>query len=206
MTAQSSAPIDLAETAGPPVTLTTAEAADVCSVAPRTIIRWLSRDVLKGHRDEHGTHRVHADSVRALLEQQQREVPAWLQDDHQCVLLISRCEHRLRRQTMLIHQAAPRAQVATATSAFEAGMWLARYSPQVIVVADDVGGIDLDGLCRRTEGPGNQRPQAVVVLQATPDRAKRRALFEAGAALVLKDTLRLRDVHHLVARWLDPEP
>ncbi len=179
--------------------LTTGEVAKICNVAPRTVSKWFDSGQLKGYRipgskdrriplDEltrfmrsHGIpmQGLSSGKIRVLIVDSDREVVATL-------------DHVLNEQTNY--------EVATATSAFEAGLACERVRPHVMLL--DVHMPDSDGrqIAELVRANDNLQMTQIIAMSAKLTDGQAHALRPAGFRDFLKKPFQVRQVVECIER------
>lgn len=186
--------------------LTTGDIARHCQVTQRTVHNWICRGHLPTSRTPGGHQRVRADDFRAFL--QHHRLPSYgggqtaghgsparvliVDDDPEIRRLITRFLLRLGGY-----------ETDTADNGFTAGLEVARFHPDVVIM--DVAMPHMDGLeaCRRIKADPQTRAIRVLVLSAHSAASHREAATRCGVDGWLRKPVRLKELAERIAELAD---
>ncbi len=156
---------------------TTSEVADICKVHRNTILSAIRKGVLRIHRTPGGHARISQDDLDEFIHR--RSLPA--------------TEHHVTYRVLLIDDDAVFTQVASsalanagysvrvANSGFEAGLMLAEFLPDAIVLDALLHDLRGDAVCRRIRATPAFSEVAILGVSASHDKALIDKLKKAGA-------------------------
>ena len=153
--------------------LTTWEAGRYCNVSPYTVRYWVRTGKLQAYTTPGGHRRIRRQDLDAFLVSHGMPLPSGFHEGKKRVLLLCSGSAPLAKEMESWSEAL---EVQAATSAFEAGLMLATYDPQLFFV--DLEGEGWDGLavCARV----HSTPQTAHVQLAALSR--RTSVEQAEAA------------------------
>jgi excisionase family DNA binding protein len=156
---------------------TTSEVADICKVHRNTILSAIRKGVLRIHRTPGGHARISQDDLDEFIHR--RSLPA--------------TEHRVSHKVLLVdddpvfNQVASSAlanagySVRVATSGFEAGLMLAEFMPDAVILDVNLPDIRGDLICRRIRGTPSFSEISILGVSANNDKAFVDKMKKAGA-------------------------
>ena len=123
-------------------TLTTGEAAALCCVNFRTVIRWIEKGLLKAHRlPGRGDHRIIVDDFVDFLECNNIPIPYDLQQlDSNLILVIDDQKEVTRSYQRLLMRSGY--QVEVVNDGFHAGIKLLTLKPNLVILDLKMPGVD----------------------------------------------------------------
>ncbi|MEO1037658.1 MAG: response regulator [Pseudomonadota bacterium] len=164
-------------------TYTTGEVASLCGVNFRTVIRWIQRGKLKGHKlPGRGDHRVQETDLIVFLRENELPIPRQMDNQNRVLIvddepaMVRAIERALKRQGF---------ETATAADGFHAGTLLRDFAPGVMTLdlqMPGLGGLNVLRLIRADSRYANLR---VLVVSGLAEPQLEEALA-AGADAVLR--------------------
>lgn len=165
-------------------TLKPTEIARYCNVHRRTVSRWIASGELEGHKlPGRGNYRVLVADFITFLEKQNMPVPATLIGTKSVLLvdddpLIRRSLKRaLVRDEFTVHEAG---------GGVEAGMLLAKITPDFVVLDLSMPGVDGFEVIQLIKNESTLRQCKIIVLSGLPDSELRRAVAMGAACALAK--------------------
>ena len=185
-------------------TLTSSEAARICGVSFRTVIRWIERNELQGYRlPGRGDYRVLATELRRFMSLHGIPEPEDMPGQPRRILVVddeaamaSAIKRTLRRDGF---------EVATASDGFLAGSMLHIFKPHLMTLDIHMPGIDGFGVLRFLREQPPPFPLKVLVVSGESEPRLRQAL-ELGAHGALAKPFENEDLRQAVARILGEAP
>lgn len=185
-------------------TLTSSEAARICGVSFRTVIRWIERNELQGYRlPGRGDYRVLATELRRFMSLHGIPEPEDMPGQPRRILVVddeaamaSAIKRTLRRDGF---------EVATASDGFLAGSMLHIFKPHLMTLDIHMPGIDGFGVLRFLREQPPPFPLKVLVVSGESEPRLRQAL-ELGAHGALAKPFDNEDLRQAVARILGEAP
>jgi len=151
--------------------LTSSEAAQLCGVSFRTVIRWVERGQLQAYKlPGRGDHRIPVADLRRFMRANGIPEPAELQTDMPRRVLIAEDEPNMARAIKRVLKA-DGFETAVAGDGFRAGLLLHSYKPGLMTLDLRMPGID--GLAVLRSLRENPLPFACKVLVISADTADR---------------------------------
>ncbi|MDR7298296.1 excisionase family DNA binding protein [Pelomonas aquatica] len=185
-------------------TLTSSEAARICGVSFRTVIRWIERNELQGYRlPGRGDYRVLATELRRFMSLHGIPEPEDMPGQPKRILVVddeaamaSAIRRTLRRDGF---------EVATASDGFLAGSMLHIFKPHLMTLDIHMPGIDGFGVLRFLREQPPPFPLKVLVVSGESEPRLRQAL-ELGAHGALAKPFENEELRQAVARILGEAP
>jgi excisionase family DNA binding protein len=185
-------------------TLTSSEAARICGVSFRTVIRWIERNELQGYRlPGRGDYRVLATELRRFMSLHGIPDPEEMPGQPKRILVVddeaamaSAIRRTLRQDGF---------EVATASDGFLAGSMLHSFKPHLMTLDLHMPGIDGFGVLRFLREQPPPFPLKVLVVSGESEPRLRQAL-ELGAHGALAKPFENEDLRQAVARILGEAP
>ncbi len=166
--------------------LTTREIASYCGVSFRTVIRWIERGELHGHRlPGRGDYRIPITQFYRFLEKNNMPIPQTLRTIEQSTILIIEDDPLVAKALMRqIHRIG--LQYIWAKNGFQAGLMLFEHKPALITLD-----IDLPGLSGQDVFQMIQRHDALshvktLVVSAQPEHILESMLLAGADAYIKK--------------------
>ncbi len=143
--------------------LTAPQAAKICRVDRRTLLRWLDRGLLKGHRPAGGRYRVLPSDLRQFMKAHAMPIPASLLETPR-IAIVDDDQAIVRALSRLVTQQVPGAEVQTAANGFAAGMLVASFAPHVLLLDIVMPGMDGIEVCRALHAEPARADTAIIVI------------------------------------------
>jgi excisionase family DNA binding protein len=170
--------------------LTSNAVARLVGVSPSTVLGWIDRGLLPGHRTPGGHRRVERAAVVRFLREHEMPVPQQLLPTSK-VLVMDDDQTFLRSVKRMLHRAAPELVIETARRPADGLLRLVTFSPDAILLDVDLPDIEGVALCKRLRTAHASKHIRVVALTSEPSTELRRSYERAGAAAFLVKPLDL---------------
>ncbi len=173
--------------------LTTGEVAKICNVAPRTVSKWFDSGTLKGYRIPGSKDRriplgellkfmkVHGIPLDGLNSGRTRVLI--VDDDHEVVDVLRRV---LTEQTNY--------ELATASSAFEAGLECEKFKPHVLILDVHLGDDDAQKVAQLVHKSDSLQMTKIVAMSSKLTDSQAHALRTSGFEGFLRKPFQVRQV------------
>lgn len=158
--------------------LTTGDVAAHCHVTYETVNAWIKAGKLPSFTTPGRHHRISVDAFRDFLETY--HLPPYQGTGHHRVLVVDDSPEVVKMLTRLLKRKYG-CEVASAADGFEAGIQVATFQPDLVVLDLKMPQMDGFQVCRRLKTRPETRRTKVLVLTgfATPENIRR--VMEAGA-------------------------
>jgi len=181
----------------PPAVLSTTQAARMCQVDRRTMLRWVDGGLLPHHQTGGGQRRILPADLAAFMHERGMPVPSKLDPGPVRVAVVDDDVGFVASMVRFLASEIPGADIRTASDGFAAGLLLSSFRPQLVLLDLVMPGMDGYEVLRRIR----QRPEltrtAVVVVSGTVTPDLSASLLAQGASAALPkpaDPARLRNL------------
>jgi excisionase family DNA binding protein len=163
--------------------LTSSEAARMCGVSFRTVIRWVERGELQGYRlPGRGDCRIPVADLRRFMQANAIPEPPEMQQDMPRRILITEDETNMARAMSRVLKRAG-FETASASDGFQAGLLLHSYKPGLMTLDLRMPGVDGFAVLRTLRENPLPFVCKVLVVSADTDRLKETLTLGADAVL-----------------------
>ncbi len=182
--------------------LSTQQAARLCNVDRRTMLRWVKAELLPSYATAGGRYRIRKSDLRRFMVGRGMVLPRELEAGRARVAII---DDDLRHSEALREVVAgyvSGADVRVATDGFAGGVLVAEQRPHLLFLDIVMPGVNGADVCRRIRSNPALRHVAIVVVSAHLDEESRIRLVAQGADACLGRPLESKAVERLLARYL----
>jgi excisionase family DNA binding protein len=144
---------------------TTYQIGKFCQVNIRTVIRWIETNKLKAYSTPGGHRRVKWSDLISFLTQNRMPIPKELEDARKKKILVVDDDPDFLEIVTKILQKIPDTDIKTTASGFDAGVYVAEWYPDLILL--DFLIPDLDGFEVTKKIRGNARLKKIPILAVT---------------------------------------
>ena len=154
--------------------LTTGQIASYCHVSHVTVLKWIKEGRLKAYTIPSGHYRIQKQDFHEFLTQHKMPVDeAFFAEEAVKVLVV---DHEAKTYE-LIASALDEYRVASAANGFEAGLQLANFQPDLLILNLDMAGIDGLEVCQNVKtNPMTKRTKILVLAKSAKEEAVTEAL------------------------------
>jgi excisionase family DNA binding protein len=160
--------------------LSTSEAAGMCLVDRRTLLRWVDRGLLQSHRPAGGRYRILRRDLRQFMRDHRMPVPRALLEPAR-IAIVDDDLGLLRSLERMVSDHLPDAIVKTASDGFGAGVLVASFRPHVMLLDIVMPGISGVDVCREICATPELAGTAVVIVSGNLTSAITKELLTIGA-------------------------
>jgi CheY-like chemotaxis protein len=164
-------------------------------VSPITVRSWVNRGWLPANTTPGGHRRFAREDVLQLVRQRGGQLPA---PRRPLRVLVVDDDTQFRSYLMeLLAELAPEAEVEQAADGFEAGIKVAEFLPDIVLLDQNMPGLNGASVCRRIRSVPQHSAIRVIGVTGHLDRRVEQEMLAAGAERVLHkplDVLALREV------------
>jgi excisionase family DNA binding protein len=175
--------------------LSPAQVAKMIGVSPITVRSWVNRGWLPANTTPGGHRRFAREDVLQLVRQRGGQLPA---PRRPLRVLVVDDDAQFRSYLMeLLAELAPEAEVEQAADGFEAGIKVAEFLPDIVLLDQSMPGLNGASVCRRIRSVPQHSAIRVIGVTGHLDRRVEQEMLAAGAERVLHkplDVLALREV------------
>lgn len=154
--------------------LTTGQVAAYCHVSHVTVLKWIKEGRLKAYTIPSGHYRIQKKAFHEFLVQHKMPVEEAFFAEEAVKVLVVDDEAKTYE---LIASAFDEYKSVSATNSFEAGLQLANFQPDLLILNLDTPGIDGLGICQSVRAnPKTKRTKILVLAKSAEDKAVTEAL------------------------------
>jgi len=145
---------------------TTFEVAKFCDVEPATVAYWVEKGLLPAFKTPGGHRRVSPIHLTEFMETHGMPIPPALmrQRDKYKILIVDDEELILDLLSKAFSKYQNKFEIKTASSGFEAGVLVASFSPDLVLLDLKMPGIDGFEICKRIKSTPETRKTKVIVM------------------------------------------
>jgi excisionase family DNA binding protein len=149
--------------------LTTFEAAKYCHVHPGTIKNWIRDENLKAFRTPGGHRRIYRKDLDQFLKDNNIPINLDALSNRQRILIID-TSTQARESISRGLQRRTSYEVATAADAFEGGELLASFKPDLVILNQELNGLNTEEIAHRIKKSGYLNRVRVIMLTTAAER------------------------------------
>jgi excisionase family DNA binding protein len=162
--------------------LTTREVAAYCGVSAVAVWKWIRAGKLPATRTAAGHYSVDRAAFRTYLQQRNLPIdPAWFTTPVKRILVVDDEESILEIANRALHQGGDVVDVATAKDGFEAGLQVATFRPDLLILDLLMPGVDGFEVCRLIKRNPSTAHTRILIITAYGSHENIRRALEAGA-------------------------
>jgi excisionase family DNA binding protein len=175
--------------------LTTGQVAAYCHVSHVTVLKWIKEGRLKAYTIPSGHYRIQKQDFHEFLVQHKMPVDeAFFAEEAVKVLVVD----DEAKTSELVTSALDEYKVASAADGFEAGLQLANFQPDLLILNLDTPGIDGSEICQGVKtNPTTKRTKILVLAKSAKEEAVTEALA-SGADGFLGKPLQVEELKQKV--------
>lgn len=158
----------------------TQQAAALCGVDRRSMLRWVKEGVLPSYQTGGGRWRIRPDDLVSFMRQRGMPIPDDLAPSGPTVAIIDDDEGFVNALKRLVSARRPDARVLTATDGFTGGMLVAAEHPELLLLDVHMEGIDGVEVCRRIRADSALSSVQIVILSGHLTDAREQELEGLG--------------------------
>lgn len=158
--------------------LTTGDVARYCQVSSVTVFRWIRNGKLKAYTTPGGHYRIRKGDFLAFLKESGMPIRSDFFSDHAYrVLLVSNEPQTVGFIVKSLQESENPYQVITATDSIEAGLQLAMFKPELIILDANLAGSRVPDFCRVMKNRSLFQPLKILLIASSSQAAE----IESGA-------------------------
>lgn len=183
--------------------LTTTQAAKMCCVHRRTMLRWVDDNIIPSHRTGGGRNRILLSDLLAFMTERGMPLPP----EHAAprIAIVDDDKRIVRYWTKLLRREVEEVEIRTANDGFTAGALIATFQPHLVlldVVIEGVSGLEV---CQWIRQQDDLQGTHVVVVSGHLDEELTKQLLKAGAAECFEKPIGAKTLRQIVATYVKPE-
>ncbi len=182
--------------------LTTSQAAALCGVDRRTVLRYVKDGRLPSYRTPGGHFRVRPADLASLMEQLGLDTPTSLSLRPPVVVIVDDDVHHARALERRVRKLRPDVQVLLAHDGFTGGLLVADRVPDLLLLDLVMPGLDGFAVCEGIRASRRLAGVAIVVQSGSVNAQARARLKELGADAALEKPVRPEQIAEVLGRFL----
>ena len=167
----------------------TFEIANMLQVDPGSVSNWVDHNLLNAYRTPGGHRRVSSEDLLRFLNQHSIPVPADLVAQPKRVLVVDGKATQGRNIANAIRKLHPDFEVVEVHDGFHAGASIASLKPDVVILNQDLPGVDPAEICRQIRSQPETRTTAIVAMTRSSSAKSIKKLRDSGADHLLTQPL-----------------
>ncbi len=145
--------------------LTTGDVAHYCQVSSVTVFRWVRNGKLKAYTTPGGHYRIRKGDFHAFLREAGMPVrDDFFRDHAHRVLLVSSEPRVVGLIVKSLHESESSYEVITATDSIEAGLQLAMFKPELVILDENLAGPRVSEVCRVMKNRSPIQPLKILLV------------------------------------------
>ena len=161
--------------------LTTFEASRYLNVAPKTVSNWIDAGYLKAYRTVGGHRRISREDLEAFISAQQSGRRLRTAPRRNRILIVDDEPAVVDALAQGLRQMDPPCDVETASSSFEAGVKVAEFAPDLIILDALMPGGEGADACRRIRARPDTRHTKIIAVTSETNAALADEFIRHGA-------------------------
>jgi len=184
--------------------LTTGDVAKYCHVSQVAVVKWIKAGKLKAYRTPGSHYRILPKDFLEFLEKYQMPVPPDFHDKERKkrVLIVDDDPAVVGAISTALEQDEYDYEIASASDGYEAGIQVATFHPDLVIL--DIMMPELDGfeVCRKIKSDPKTQHIKILVLTGYPDEANIKRMLAYGADKCMAKPLNISELRESVAELL----
>lgn len=165
--------------------LSTKEAAVICKVALSTIVYWFDKGLIRGYRTPGGHRRIFRSDLEKFMNEHRMPIGHRLTDGQHRVLVVGSSDRLMEDCRRSLQSQNGDIEWAEARSGFEAGLLVASFRPDMMVLDLRVTDVNGTAICEGLKAdPGTRDIEIVAVGEATDSPGIERCVESGSVELV----------------------
>ena len=177
--------------------LTTGEVATHCRVSYETVNQWIKAGKLKSYTTPGRHHRIQVEDFRKFIAEHHLPPLAAPRVDRFKILIVDDEPSIVQMMTKELTRTAEY-EVATAADGFEAGIQVARFQPDLIILDLIMPHMDGFKVCQQIKSDPETQQIAILVITGYPTDENLQRALECGADYCLAKPLQLPELNKRV--------
>lgn len=166
------------------------EVANLCGVVNQTAINWIKKHYLKAFTTPGGQYRISGEDLAQFLQQRGMKIPYDLKEysigSSFSVLLVEDDEKFASQFLDELKYEYPHFVLNRAVDSFDAGGKLAVEKSDLILINDDMAGLDACNICKSIRSNNSGEKKSIIIFTRIVDNIKKESLLKSGADVYLK--------------------
>lgn len=182
----------------------TQQAAAMCGVDRRSMLRWVKAGVLPSFQTGGGRWRILRGDLVAFMQERGMPIPADLAPNPPRVVIVDDDVGFASALRRIVSSRRPDARVLTANDGFTGGMLVSEEQPHLLLLDVQMDGIDGVEVCRRIRANPALNSVKVVIVSGFLTDAQEQELLTLGVVRCCRKPLAPIAVHDIVDTLLPP--
>jgi excisionase family DNA binding protein len=164
--------------------LTTGQIAAYCHVSHVTVLKWIKEGRLKAYTIPSGHYRIQKQDFHDFLVQHKMPIDESFFAEEATKVLVVDDDAKTYK---LIASAFDEYKFASAANGFEAGLRLADFQPDLLILNLDTAGVDVLEICQNVKtSPATKRTKILVLAKSAKEEAVTEALASGADGYLVK--------------------
>ena len=183
---------------------TTHEVSKFCDVYPTTVINWIKEGLLPAYTTPGGHRRIKREDILYLMKKNNMPIPDELQRASKGRVLVIDDDPKILRmiQTILSHE---ELAISTANSAFQAGLLISSWLPDIILLDFLMPEVDGFEVCRRLRADERTKDIPIIAVTAVKEAREIKKMYSCGITDYISKPFKSEDLVEKIKKHLSVE-
>lgn len=181
-----------------PLVFSALEVANICGVVNQTAINWIKSNYLKAFKTPGGQFRVYPEDLLQFMKERKMRIPSkLLQICHievKTVLIVDDDKSFNNLACHFIESHLEGIEILQAFDGFEAGAFMQKYKPGIVLLDLDLPGINGINLLKKIKESADFGSPKVVVVTAMEDSETEKECLNYGVSFIFKKPVSLPEI------------
>lgn len=159
---------------------TTHQISKFCDVYPTTVITWIREGILSAFTTPGGHRRIKKEDIRNLMKKNNMPIPAELGKDDKYRIMVIDDDQKILRMIKTVLLAEDDLDVRSATSGFDAGIIIANWEPDIILLDFLMPQVDGFEVCRRLRSDDKTKDIPIIAVTVLKSEKELKKIHRAG--------------------------
>ncbi len=165
--------------------LSTFDISRLLGVDPGSVANWIDAGMLKAHRTPGGHRRVTIEDLIRFLRHHKIPTPPGLEQSWACLVVIDHAPDYFEELLKIAQERHPECEVFKPSDAFQAGVIVVRYKPDIILLDLQMPGMDAFEACRTIKSYEQISDAVVLAVADGCSQEDKRKILQCGAEACL---------------------
>lgn len=159
---------------------TTHEVSKFCNVYPSTVINWIEEGLLSAFTTPGGHRRISKEGLIKLMQNNNMPIPARLMENRKNRVLVLDDDPKIAKMIKTILEAEEDFEITSSESGFGAGLVVAQWEPDVILLDFLMPEVDGFEVTRQLRKDNKTKEIPIIAITVLRDKKKVQKMYEAG--------------------------